>query len=176
VGPSLPPTDVKFTKQDPKNPTETSETPYYYPIIFHNAFWHLQSSYEPLTSHNETLPLHITLSSLSYFKFQFYAVMSASFEQAQKQGAEGGGAGASAGAAELDELKRMLLETNPILLVTTFVVSVLHVVFEMLGEASFYLLFTALTGFIAFTADVGHWRKKEELTVVSVRYVTVDVA
>ena len=119
-----------------------------------------------------------------------YATLSASFEQAQQKGAEGGaGAAGAAGAAELDEIKRMLLETNPILLITTFVVSVLHMVFEILGECiSPHFFFGGGLGVswayenedangnvivivLAFTADVGHWRRKKELTGVSVRYV-----
>ena len=126
-------------------PDKPSKSPYYYPIVFHNTFWTLQSSYEPLTSANESLPLRITFSALSHFKFQMYAVMSASFDQAQQKGAEGGAGGA--GAAELDEVKRMFLETNPILLITTFVVSVLHMVFEMLGEfISPQIFFFSLVG------------------------------
>lgn len=56
---------------------------------------------------------------------------------------------------ELDEVKRMLIETNPILLVTTFLVTILHTVFE----------------FLAFSSDVSHWRKKKELVGVSVRTI-----
>lgn len=33
----------------------------------------------------------------------------------------------------MDEIKRMFIETNPWLLIVTAVVSVLHMVFEMLG-------------------------------------------
>jgi Cleft lip and palate transmembrane protein 1 (CLPTM1) len=33
---------------------------------------------------------------------------------------------ATGGASELDEVKRMLTETNPILLITTLIVSLLH--------------------------------------------------
>lgn len=80
-------------------------------------------------------------------KFQLYASMSAGFEQ---QAAANGGAAAG----EIDEVKRMFLEyvtlyllrriagsscfndssrTNPILLIVTAIVSVLHMVFEFLG-------------------------------------------
>lgn len=52
--------------------------------------------------------------------------MNVGFEQAAAQ--QGAGA-----ASELDEIKRMFLETNPILLIVTAIVSVLHMVFEMLG-------------------------------------------
>lgn len=83
-------------------------------------------------------------------KFQLYATMSAGFEQ---QAAANGGTAAG----EIDEVKRMFLEyaplyfsnrimnfaglshfknhsrTNPILLIVTAIVSVLHMVFEFLG-------------------------------------------
>lgn len=36
-------------------------------------------------------------------------------------------------AAEIDEVKRMLTETNPVLLITTIVVSMLHGLFEILA-------------------------------------------
>lgn len=56
---------------------------------------------------------------MSYMKFQLYASMTASFDEAAKQQ---GGAG-----AELDEVKRMLIETNPWFLALTGIVSLLHV-------------------------------------------------
>jgi hypothetical protein len=58
---------------------------------------------------------------MSYFKFQVFASMTFGFQEAAKQ--QGGSS-----AAELDEMKRMLIETNPWFLALTGVVSVLHVV------------------------------------------------
>jgi len=89
---------------------------------------------------------------MSYFKFQVFAAMTFSFQEAINK--QGGGT-----AAEFDEVKRMLVETNPWFLALTGVVSVLHVVFEML----------------AFKSDVSHWRKKDELTGVSVRTIITNV-
>lgn len=69
----------------------------------------------------------------------------------------------------------VVYRTNPILLIVTALVSVLHMVFEFLGtfESSIceripsdMLPFDLL----AFAADVGHWRKKNEFTGVSVRF------
>ncbi|KAG8941108.1 hypothetical protein FRC03_004866 [Tulasnella sp. 419] len=85
-------------------------------------------------------------------KFNLYASMTHGFDEAANKG---GGATS----ADLDEIKRMLIETNPWLLIVTAVVSILHMVFEML----------------AFTSDVAHWRKKEELVGVSVRSIIVNV-
>lgn len=67
------------------------------------------------------MPLQIEFQPMSYWKFTIFAAMTASFAEAAKQ------QGASSG-AELDEVKRMLVETNPYFLAITALVSVLHVV------------------------------------------------
>ena len=91
----------------------------YKPITFFNEFWHLKSHYHELNATTPVVPLHLTFQPMSYMKFQMFTTMTASFnEAAQKQG--GGG-------AEFDEIKRMLLETNPYFLGLTALVSVLHV-------------------------------------------------
>jgi len=89
--------------------------------------------------------------------------MTHGFKEAAKQ--QGHGAN-----AEIDEIKRMLLETNPWFLGLTALVSILHVV---------YVLFYSLVAFrinqvlrfemLAFKNDVSHWRQKKEMTGVSVR-------
>jgi hypothetical protein len=92
---------------------------YYLPIIFPNDFWHLHSQYTPINSTTPILPLRIVFQPMSYFKFQIFASMTHGFkEAAAKQGAGTG--------AELDEIKRMLVETNPWFLALTGLVSVLH--------------------------------------------------
>ncbi|KAG6910151.1 hypothetical protein DXG01_012910 [Tephrocybe rancida] len=118
---------------------------FYKPIIFPNEFWHLREHYIELNSTTPSLPLQIVFQPMSYFKFQMFAAMTNGFKEAAKQ--QGAGAG-----AELDELKRMLTETNPWLLALTAFVSLLHVVFEML----------------AFKSDVSHWRQKKEMIVTNV--------
>lgn len=55
-------------------------------------------------------------------KFQIYASLTAGFEEAAKNSQQ-------AGTAELDEVKRMLTETNPYLLILTAIVSALHMVY-----------------------------------------------
>ena len=101
---------------------ETATKGFYKPIIFPNEFWHLREYYIELNSTTPSLPLQITFQPMSYFKFQLFASLTNGFKEAAKQQ----GAGAS---AELDELKRMLIETNPWFLALTGLVSVLHVVY-----------------------------------------------
>ncbi|KAB5592385.1 Cleft lip and palate transmembrane protein [Ceratobasidium theobromae] len=121
---------------------------YYHPILFPNDFWLLKSGMNPINSTTTELPLHVSFYPLSYMKFTIYASMTDSFE---KQPASS--------AAEIDEVKRMLTETNPVLLITTIVVSMLHGLFEIL----------------AFKNDISHWRGKKEMVGVSVRTIVTNV-
>ncbi len=100
---------------------ETGTKGYYNPIIFPNEFWHLKSQYVEINDTTPTLPLQVAFQPMSYFKFQMFASMTFGFQEAAKQ--QGGSS-----AAEMDEVKRMLIETNPWFLALTGVVSVLHVV------------------------------------------------
>ncbi|TCD70434.1 hypothetical protein EIP91_003515 [Steccherinum ochraceum] len=126
---------------------ETGTKGFYKPIVFPNDFWQLRSQYIELNSTTTTLPLTVNFEPMSYLKFQIFATMTASFAEAAKQ--------PGVSSAEFDEIKRMLVETNPYFLALTAFVSILHVVFE----------------FLAFSSDVAHWRKKQELVGVSVRSV-----
>ncbi|KAI9452077.1 cleft lip and palate associated transmembrane protein [Russula earlei] len=103
----------------------TGKNGYYNPIIFPNEFWHLRSQYIEINATTPTVPLQVVFHPMSYFKFQLFASMTFGFQEAIKQ-----------------------QETNPWFLALTGVVSVLHMVFEVL----------------AFKSDVSHWRKKDELT------------
>ena len=100
---------------------ETGTKGYYNPIIFPNEFWHLRSQYIEINDTTPTVPLQVVFQPMSYFKYQVFASMTFNFQEAIKQ--QGGGS-----AAEFDEVKRMLVETNPWFLALTGVVSVLHVV------------------------------------------------
>ncbi|KAK3105524.1 hypothetical protein LTR53_018267, partial [Teratosphaeriaceae sp. CCFEE 6253] len=59
----------------------------------------------------------------------------------------------------MELIKETLLDTNPWLLGTTVIVSMLHMIFELL----------------AFKSDVGHWRKKKDNVGVSVRTILSNV-
>lgn len=96
---------------------QTGTKALYQPIIFPNEFWNLRSQYVEINSTTKTLPLQVTLQPMSYFKFQLLASMTVGFQEAAKQ--QGAG-------AEMDEIKRMLVETNPYFLALTACVTMLH--------------------------------------------------
>ncbi|KAJ6561481.1 cleft lip and palate associated transmembrane protein [Mycena vulgaris] len=149
---TLPPPIQEFVHLVPNKRDETGAKGFYKPIVFPNEFWHLRSHYVELNASTPTLPLQIVFQPMSFMKFQIFASMTHGFKEAAKT------QGTSAG-AELDEVKRMLLETNPYLLALTAAVSLLHVLFEML----------------AFKSDVSHWRQKKEMVGVSVRTIITNV-
>ncbi|KAJ9109018.1 hypothetical protein QFC21_000344 [Naganishia friedmannii] len=140
----------------------------YLPILYPNEFWHLRDALVPLTCSPDSnppteLPLRVTYSPTSMFKFNLYAHMNAAFEQQAEAKAAGvaGPMGASGGGgADLDELKKMLISANPYWLVITIIVTLLHTLFE----------------FLAFSSDVSHWRKKDrDLVGVSLRSIVTNV-
>ena len=103
----------------------------YKPIIFPNDFWHLRSQYLEVNETTPRVPLRVEFQPMSYFKFQMFASLGFGFNEAAKQ--QGG-----AGTAEIDEIKRMLVETNPYFLLLTATVSVLHVVYVYLFISVIY--------------------------------------
>lgn len=136
-------------------PTADGKPTQYYPPVFPNDFWLLRENMWPINSTDTQLPLHIDAHGIGGMKFQIFSSLNQGFDQAAAQ--QGGGAG-----AEMDEVKRMFTETNPYLLITTAVVTVLHMIFE----------------FLAFSSDIGHWRKKgkeNDLVGVSLRTILTNV-
>jgi len=91
----------------------------FYPIVFPNEFWQLRSQFVEINSTVAHQPLQVTLHPMSFMKFQLYATMTIGFRDAAKQQGTG---------AEVDEMKRMLTETNPYFLALTGIVTVLHMV------------------------------------------------
>ncbi|KAG6373763.1 cleft lip and palate associated transmembrane protein [Boletus reticuloceps] len=149
----LPPVTFEHVHLVPGARDPTGTKGFYKPIVFPNDFWLLRSHLTEINATTPNVPLQITFQPMSYFKFQLFASMTHGFDEAIKQ--QGGGTG-----TELDEVKRMLLETNPWFLALTGLVGVLHTVFEML----------------AFKSDVSHWRQRKELVGVSVRTVRPSLA
>jgi len=143
---------ARYYHVHPNKRDETGKTAFYYPIIYPNYFWLLRNHMQPINQTTPTLPLHISYHALSNMKFQLFATFSLSFDEVANKG---GGITSS----DIDEIKITLIETNIWLLITTAVVSVLHMIFEML----------------AFTSDVAHWRTKKELVGVSLRSILVNV-
>ncbi|KAG2171990.1 hypothetical protein INT43_001467 [Umbelopsis isabellina] len=144
----------KYFQTDVENTLDqTGVFGFYRPTIFPNEFWTLREHAYPVNESVHTLPLTIHYAPISLMKFQVYAVLDESMKS-QQSGPMGGST-----AAEMDEMKRMFLETNPILLGTTIFVSMLHSLFE----------------FLAFKSDISFWRQKQDSSGVSVRTIMVNI-
>ncbi|KAI8336518.1 cleft lip and palate transmembrane protein 1-domain-containing protein [Chlamydoabsidia padenii] len=128
---------------------------YYKPIVFTNDFWLLRQNAYPINETISTLPLTIHLEPMTTSKFNIYAAINDKLNNQQSSANPMGGMSSS----ELDEVKRMFLETNPILLAVTISVSLLHSLFEML----------------AFKNDIAFWKKKDNSAGVSVRSIIVNI-
>ena len=120
---------------------------FYYPILYPCDYWNLNRDYQPINSTVKHQTLHVTFSPLSLFKFQFYAALENqnSYMQMFQEKSDN----------EDDTIKEMLLETDPILLGITMVVSLVHTVFE----------------FLAFKNDIQFWKSRKTLEGLSVRVV-----
>ena len=132
---------------------------WYYPILFVNTFWQLRDHMTELNSTVKELPIHISLTNMNNWKMALYASIDEGMKQNQRQAASGGPMPAGGDGSEFEEFKRVLVDTNIYLLSTTAIVSVLHMIFEML----------------AFKSDISHWRNKKDNVGVSVRTILANV-
>lgn len=111
----------------------TGQNGWYYPVLFVNTFWQLRDHMTELNSTVKTLPLHITLNNLNNWKFSIISSIDEGMKQNQRQVANGGPMPAGGDGSEFEMFKAILLDTNIYLLATTGIVSVLHMIFEMLA-------------------------------------------
>ncbi|XMA12142.1 hypothetical protein WAI453_004933 [Rhynchosporium graminicola] len=135
----------------------TGQNGWYYPVLFVNTFWQLKTHMMPVNSTVKRLPLHIDLNHQANWKFSIIA----SVDESVKQTARNAAAGQSMGGdgSEFEMIKEVLLDTNIYLLATTIVVSVFHMIFEML----------------AFKSDISHYRNKKNNVGISVRSILGNV-
>jgi len=123
----------------------------YYPVVHVHDFWITKSRTTVVNETVTELPLTLTLAPLGTMWWQLFVSMDQSFSMHEEMGTmQGDGK---------DEFKKILLEGNPILLGVTFMVSILHSVFDML----------------AFKNDISFWRKVKSMEGLSVRTVFLNV-
>lgn len=123
----------------------------YYPIFYINDFWMLQDHLIQLNETIEQVPVYLEVTSIPMWKFQLYKQFEESFRmQNEMMGVP---------SKDTDELKRLLLETNPILLSITFAVSILHSIFD----------------FLAFKNDVEFWKNRSNLDGLSFRTIILNI-
>jgi hypothetical protein len=137
----------------------TGQHSWYYPVLFPNPFWQLRKDMIELNDTVKTLPLNVKLNNLANWKFNLYASMEENIRAQQAAAAAGQQSATGGDGSEMEMFKEILIDSNSYLLAITAVVSVLHMIFEML----------------AFKNDVAHWRKKKDNVGTSVRTILANV-
>ncbi|KAL1648753.1 hypothetical protein SLS58_001932 [Diplodia intermedia] len=133
---------------------------WYYPILFVNTFWQLRDHMLELNSTTTEIPLHISLNQQKSWIYTILASVDANVKANQANAAANPGQMTASGSGEeFEDFKRILIDSNAYLLATTGVVTILHMIFEML----------------AFKNDVSHWRQKKDNVGTSVRTILANV-
>ena len=101
----------------------------YYPIIYINDYWNLMRDYQPINETVSNITFRFTYQPLSLFKWQMYTAQSMRNKWTSLMGHDAN----EQDDDEQDLLKETFLETSPILLGLTVVVSITHSVFEFLA-------------------------------------------
>ncbi|XP_071034299.1 putative lipid scramblase CLPTM1 [Parasteatoda tepidariorum] len=127
----------------------------YYPILYVNDYWNLLREYTPINETVNTLPVHLTFQPLSLFRWQLYTAQAMRSRWTSFLGQDL----MEESDDDQDSMKEALLETSPYLLGLTFVVSIVHSIFE----------------FLAFKNDIQFWNNRKSLEGLSVRSVFFNV-
>lgn len=158
--PSLQPASRQYVHLESSGARDaTGQNGWYYPVLFVNTFWQLRSHMMPLNSTVTTLPIHINLNHLANWKFGLIANIDEGVKQTARNAANGQPPPGGGDGSEFEMIKEVLLDTNIYLLGTTVVVSIFHMIFEML----------------AFKSDISHYRNKKNNVGISVRSILGNV-
>jgi hypothetical protein len=137
----------------------TGQNGWYYPVMFINTFWQLKTHMTTLNSTVTRVPIHINLNNFANWKFSMIASIDEGAKQTARQAAQGQAPPGGGDGSEFEMIKEVLLDTNIYLLGTTVIVSILHMIFEML----------------AFKSDISHYRNKKNNVGISVRSILGNV-
>ncbi|RDA88288.1 hypothetical protein CP532_0328 [Ophiocordyceps camponoti-leonardi (nom. inval.)] len=137
----------------------SGENGWYYPLLFVNTFWQLTSHMTVLNETVKELPLHIELKNMPFWQFQLMASIETNSKENARQAAFGASLPGGGDGTEIEMVKEIFMDTNPILLAITAVVTVAHLVLETL----------------AFGSDIAHYRKKKDNVGISVRSILANV-
>jgi hypothetical protein len=158
--PAMQPGPREFFQLDQTGSRDASgQHGWYYPVLFTNTFWQLKKNMVEINETVTTLPLNVKLDNLANWKFNLYATMEANIRAQAQQAAAGVKSATGGDGSEMEMFKEILIDSNSYLLAITAVVSVFHMIFEML----------------AFKNDVQHWRKKKDNVGTSVRTILANV-
>ncbi|KAL2167176.1 hypothetical protein VTG60DRAFT_1631 [Thermothelomyces hinnuleus] len=137
----------------------TGQNSWYYPILFVNTFWQLRSQMTLLNETVKTLPIRIDLNNLAEWKFKTMATIDMGAKESARQAAFGHSLPGGGDGTEIEMIKEIFIDTNPILLAVTVAVSIAHMILETL----------------AFGSDIAHYRKKKDNVGISVRSILANV-
>lgn len=125
----------------------------FYPILYSSQFWVTKSMLYPINGSTPEISLEMTLEPVSMWKWQLMSQMEQSWKQQEDFMGDEDASGS-------DMFRTMLLETNPVLLVVTAIVSILHTVFDML----------------AFKNDISFFKNKKSMEGISIRSMIVNAS
>lgn len=160
--PSLHPATRQFyTLESTDRRDATGKNAWYYPVLYLNTFWQLKSQMTELNATHpvERLPINVNIATLANWQFSIMSSMDEGMKETARKAARGETTPGGGDGSEMEMIKETLLDTNPWLLGTTVIASVLHMIFELL----------------AFKSDVSHFRKKKDNVGVSVRTIISNV-
>ncbi|KAI8920608.1 cleft lip and palate transmembrane protein 1-domain-containing protein [Entophlyctis helioformis] len=124
---------------------------HFLPIFYANDFWMLSDQLMPINETVKSLHLSLKFAPLEFWRFQLYTQFDESLRMQQTM--------MGADERDTDQLKRIFLETNPILLTITVLVSVLHSAFD----------------FLAFKNDIDFWKNRKNNEGISFRAIILNV-
>jgi hypothetical protein len=155
-----PPAVRQFLNLEPTGARDGSgQNSWYYPILYVNTFWQLKTHMTLLNDTVKTLPLKLDLGNMRNWQFNTMATIELNSKETARQAAMGKQMPGGGDGSEIDMIKEILIDTNPYLLGVTVVVSIAHILLEML----------------AFGSDIAHYRKKKDNVGISVRSILANV-
>ncbi|KAH6611354.1 hypothetical protein Trco_001374 [Trichoderma cornu-damae] len=137
----------------------TGQNGWYYPTLFVNTFWQLKAHMTLLNDTVKELPLHIDLDNMAGWQFYAMAAVELNSKENARQAALGNPVPGGGDGSEIEMIKEVFIDTNPILLGITAFASIAHMILETL----------------AFGSDIAHYRKKKDNVGISVRSILANV-
>jgi hypothetical protein len=122
----------------------------HYPLLYHSEFWVRNDMLVEINGTIDHVDIEFSLDSAPMWKWSMMSSMETTWKQNESSGTDNG--------AGSDMLRKMLLETNPILLVITVIVSILHTIFDVL----------------AFKNDVAFFKGNKSMEGLSLRSMIVN--
>ena len=120
----------------------------YYPIVYNNDFWVLSSHYLPINHTTDTMPLEVSITTISFWKWQIQTSLQDQWSKGYSGTTE----------KENDMLRETLLSTSPTLLVITAIVTLLHSLFD----------------FLAFKNDIQFWKNRKNMQGLSIHSLSIN--